>query len=165
MSRGRIHSRASLFRAEILGTNKARLCFLVSPSSTDTMVQSSPKTTRPCDVREPPIPHRTRLVHGRGTSVTPRHSRIQAPGQARCRNRHVALPGAHIRERYGETEVPGSCTWPCASFSCLLSDFPFADRNLSVTWQVDIGKKLDPVAFGQFWSDGGRCGWVRDLLG
>ena len=35
----------------------------------------------------------------------------------------------------------------------------------SGTWQVHIGTFLTPGARGQFWSDGGRCGWVRDLLG
>ena len=25
--------------------------------------------------------------------------------------------------------------------------------------------ELATVRFGQFWSDGGQCGWVRDLLG
>ena len=39
------------------------------------------------------------------------------------------------------------------------------DADQTNTWQVHIGKKLDPQALGQFWSDGGRCGWVRDLLG
>ena len=37
--------------------------------------------------------------------------------------------------------------------------------NRRVTWQVHIGTFRAPVAFGQFWSDGGRCGLVRDLLG
>ena len=39
----------------------------------------------------------------------------------------------------------------------------FAVRAL--TWQVHIGTFVDPEAIGQFWSDGGWCGWVRDLLG
>ena len=36
---------------------------------------------------------------------------------------------------------------------------------LLFAWQVHIGTFWAPLAFGQFWSDGGRCGWVRDLLG
>ena len=111
----------SLFRLN-LGVQIGQLAALSSDLTQLMMFQGSCRPTRTPEVSRPPIPHRPRGGHAPGTSVSPRLSRIQAPGQARCRNRYVALPGAHIRERYGETEVPGSCTWPCASFSCSLSD-------------------------------------------
>ena len=63
------------------------------------MFQGGWKMTHASEVRRLLIPHRPRGGHAPGTSVSPRLSRIQAPGQARCRNRHVALPAAHIRER------------------------------------------------------------------
>ena len=30
----------------------------------------------------------------------------------------------------------------------------------SITWEVHMEPLLTFLAFGQFWSDGGRCGWV-----
>ena len=41
---------------------------------------------------------------------------------------------------------------------------PPSSEQKTATWQVHIGTFLPPLAFGQFWSEGGRCGWVRDLL-
>ena len=47
----------------------------------------------------------------------------------------------------------------CASMPHMAS--PHREKN----WTPKLLGSFWSVAFGQFWSDRGRCGWVRDLLG
>ena len=93
VSRGLNTECTSLFRAEFLSTNTARICSLALLLTQHIMFQGGWLTTRTCDVREPPIPHRTRLAHGRRSLVPLVPSTRRLPLQPPCRIRRGAGAG------------------------------------------------------------------------